>query len=166
MSKDFNVDPRKIQELRCRPYADTIYRRAFGETIEIIRDSDLVLDKEFAIDVRIKLANGMNLLGQEKFLSKKYASFASVTVEYYQNQFTKERGDWFRLGVQLYFVGYENDKGFKPYVLLDWARVTIDSIRGLIRWTHNANSDGHAQASFAYTPMKDLPQSCIIICDQ
>ena len=113
MSKDFNVDPRKIQELRCRPYADTIYRRAFGETIEIIRDSDLVLDKEFAIDVRIKLANGMNLLGQEKFLSKKYASFASVTVEYYQNQFTKERGDWFRLGVQLYFVGYENDKGFK-----------------------------------------------------
>ena len=163
MSGDFNLDPRKIQELRCRPYADVIYRKVFGDAISIIRDGDLVLDKEFAIDVRIILKNGMNLLWQEKFLSKKYAGFGSVTVEYYQNQWTKERGDWFRMGVQLYFVGYEADEGFRPFVLLDWARVTIDSCRDVIHWIHNTNNDGRARASFAYTPIRDLPSDCIII---
>jgi len=163
MSKDFNDDPRKQQELRCRPAADNIYRQAFGNDITILRDSDIVLDRDFAIDVRIGLSNGMVLLGQEKFLSSRYASFGTVTIEYYQDQFTKERGDWFKIGVQIYFVGYEHPKGFAPFVLLDWAKVTMCSDQNIIKWTHNVNKDGRAKASFAYTKIVDIPDSCIIL---
>lgn len=163
MSKEFSNNPRKQQELRCRPAADIIYRLCFGNDIEIIRDEDIVLDKEFAIDVRIKLGNGMILLGQEKFLSEKYAKYGSVTVEYYQNQFTKERGDWFKIGVQIYLVGYESKSGFEPFVLMNWAQVTLLSNTGKIHWVHNVNKDGHARASFMYTPIKELPNSCVIL---
>lgn len=163
MSKDFNSDPRRQQELRCRPSADKIYRQAFGDGITILRDSDIVLDRDFAIDVRIKLNNGMVLLGQEKFLSSKYASFGTVTVEYYQNQFTKEPGDWFKIGVQIYLVGYEHPNGFMPFVLMDWTKVTIYSDQNKIKWTHNTNKDGKARASFAYTKMNELPTNCIIL---
>lgn len=163
MSKDFNDDPRRQQELRCRPSADKIYRQAFGDGITILRDSDIILDRDFAIDVRIKLNNGMVLLGQEKFLSSKYASFGTVTVEYYQNQFTKEPGDWFKIGVQIYLVGYEHSNGFMPFVLMDWTKVTIYSDQNKIKWTHNTNKDGKARASFAYTKMNELPPSCIIL---
>lgn len=163
MSKDFNSDPRRQQELRCRPAADIIYRQAFGQNISILRDGDIVLDRDFAIDVRIKLGNGMVLLGQEKFLSAKYASFGTVTVEYYQNQFTKEPGDWFKIGVQIYLVGYEHTVGFSPFVLMDWTKITIYSDQKKIKWTHNANKDGKAKASFAYTKISDLPLSCIIL---
>lgn len=159
--QEFDKDPRRQQELRCRPYADRIYRQAFGE-VKIHRDSDIVLDRDFAIDVRIKLPNGMNLLGQEKFLSKEYAKYNSVTVEYYQNQHTKELGDWFKIGVQIYFVGYENGNGFSPFILLDWTKVTIYSNQDKIKWHHNSNKNGSARASFAWVNMDDL-NNCAIL---
>ncbi len=159
---NFYNDPRKQQELRCRPTADKIYRNYFGNDITILRDEDLVLDKEFAIDVRITLGNGMNLLGQEKFLSEEYAKYGTVTVEYYQNQFTKEPGDWFKIGVQIYLVGYEHLSGFMPYVLMDWTKVSIMSNQGLITWNQNNNKDGKARASFAFTKMNLLPKECVL----
>lgn len=161
--QDFNNNPRKQQEMRCRPTADKIYREAFGNKIEIIRDSDIVLDRDFAIDVRIKLNNGMNLLGQEKFLSERFASYGTVTIEYYQNSFTKEQGDWFKIGVQIYLVGYEHPSGFAPFILLDWTKVTMYSNLNLIKWMHNTNQDGHAKASFVYTKMSEIPNDCIIL---
>lgn len=159
---DFNKDPRRLQELRCRPIADNIYRNYFGDDIQIIRDTDIVLDKYFAIDVRIIFGNGMNLLGQEKFLSQEYAKYGTVTVEYYQDQDTKELGDWFKLGVQFYLVGYENNDRFYPYTLMDWTKVTILSNNGVIKWNFNNNKNGRARASFAYTKMIDLPKECIL----
>jgi hypothetical protein len=162
MSDNFEKDPRKKQEIRCRPFADDIYKRVFGDLVQIIRDTDIVLDKEFAIDVRLILSNGMNLLGQEKFLSQHYAKYRSVTVEYYQNQFTKEPGDWFKIGVQIYFVGYEIADGFLPFVLLDWTKVTLATLQNKLEWHHNKNNDGRAKASFVWTKMDDIPDNCII----
>ena len=159
---DFSTNWRKKQEMRCRPFADDIYRRAFGD-IEIIRDSDIVLDRDFAIDVRLVLKNGMNLLGQEKFLSEKFARYKSVTIEYYQNQYTKERGDWFKIGVQIYLVGYECKSSLSPFVLLDWTNVTIMSDAGCIVWNHNVNKDGIARASFAWAAMDKFPNECVIL---
>jgi hypothetical protein len=158
----FERDPRRVQEKRCRPYADIIYHSVFGDDIKIVRDANIILDKEFAIDVQIRLDSGLVLLGQEKFLSENYAKYATVTVEYYQNQFTKERGDWFKIGVQFYFTGYETKNGFNPYILLNWPQTVLATDVGLIKWLYNTNKDGHAKASFMYYSMSKFPSSCII----
>ena len=163
----FEKDPRRQQEIRLRPVADRLYRKVFGEGTIICRfdrDADLVLDKQFAIDVQIGLPGGMLLLGQEKFLSYKFAKYATVTVEYEQNQHTGERGDWFRLSSQFYFVGYaaNDERSFDPWILLNWPAVVIATHTGKLLWGTHVNRDGRALASFKYCRMADIPVNCII----
>jgi len=158
---DFEKDRRRIQELKGRPIADKIYRSFFGADIEIERrerSESHILDREFAVDVEIKLPTGHILLGQEKFLSSRYASKATVTVEYEQNQYTGEKGDWFRLAAQLYFVGYFTPDGqhFKPWILLNWPAVVLATLQGKIVWEDSQNHDGRALASFRWTKMANL----------
>ncbi len=165
ITTDFERDSRRKQEIKMRPAADGIYRHVFGKGIEIKRyerKDDIVLNIRFAIDVEVRLASGMILTGQEKFLSNKYASFRSVTVEYLQNR--TERGDWFKLAAQFYMTGYitEDWRGFDPWMMIDWPAVVIATEKGLIRWSSNANKDGHAQASFRYCDMLDIPRECVI----
>jgi hypothetical protein len=121
-----------------------------------------ILDTQFAIDVALMVPSGMILLGQEKFLSRQYASFKSVTIEYEQNQYTHEGGDWYKLACQFYFVGYENGSGFDPWIILNWPAVVMATNAGAITWTPNANKNGHARASFMYAPMRAFPDSCVI----
>jgi len=164
---DFNNTPRRLQELRGRPIADVIYRDMFGQTTEIIRaesKDELILDKEFAIDVKLILPSKQILLGQEKFLSHQYAKFASITVEHMQNPLTQEQGDWFKLASQLYFVGYFTEDGtnFSPWIMLDWAQVVIATMRGQIAWHDQGNTRSYARASFKWTRMNDIPDDCVI----
>ena len=166
---NFENDPRRIQELKMRPIADAIYKERWGANIQITRfeqDDDYLLDKEYAIDVIIKLKTGMILTGQEKFLSYEYSDFGSLTVEYEQNQHTGEEGDWFKLQVGFYFVGYatEDCSNFEPWVLADWVRIVEATNNKKLGWITNKNKDGHAQASFRYTFMKMLPDDCILAC--
>jgi len=163
----FDTNPRRLQELSGRPIADEIYRDRFGELTQIVRmdrADQKVLDMRFAIDVELTLANGQILLGQEKFLSCKYASHQSVTVEYEQNQFTGEHGDWFRLAVQFYFVGYltQDGRDFDPWILLNWPNVVIATNERRIPWKDNKNKDGRAKASFRYCSMKRFPLDCVV----
>lgn len=163
----FERDPRRKQELRMRGIADRIYRQVFGDDIQIKRtekNEDATLDREFAIDITLILPTGQILLGQEKFLSHQYANFRSLTVEYYQNPITKEPGDWFKLAPQFYFTGYcnQNDTGFEPWVIADWARIVLLTHGNRINWRDNKNKDGSARASFRYTIMDKLPSECII----
>lgn len=167
MSSEFEKDPRRKQELRMRPVADRIYRSIFGDGIKITRtekEDDATLDRTFAIDVTIGLRNGQILLGQEKFLSFIYRKYRSLTVEYYQNPITKEHGDWFKLAPQIYFTGYctQDETGFSPWVLVDWAKMVYLSNIGKVQWLDNSNKDGRARASFKYTIMDKLPEDCII----
>jgi len=158
---DFDQDPRRQQELRLRPSADEIYRFVFGPDIDIRRfTNDIILDKQFAIDVQLRLRTGQILLGQEKFLSTVYNKFNSLTIEYLQN--ANENGDWFKLASQFYFVGYEAPLGFYPWIIADWAAIVLATLKGNIIWHDNANKDGHAQASFKYVNIDDLPDACII----
>ena len=163
----FESDPRRRQELRMRPVANRIYQNLFGESVGIDRaerDTSAILDIEFAIDVKLSLPNGMILTGQEKFLSHRYASFRSVTVEYFQNWRTEEHGDWFRLASQFYFVGYatKNEGTFDPWILLDWPRLVLLTNQKGIKWHDNRNRDGRARASFRYCIMDQIPRECII----
>lgn len=164
----FLDDPRKQHELRMRPVADRIYRTVFGADAAITRydraDGEAhVLDQTFAIDVQIALPqSGMMLLGQEKFLRERYASFRSVTVEYWQDQATEERGDWFKLACQFYFVGYGDADTMDPWIILDWPRLVWATEHDLLRWRSNVNQDGRARASFRYLKMDDIPSSCVM----
>ena len=152
------------QELIGRPIADQIYKDVLGTGISIVRDVDPYLDQKLGVDAVLILGNGMRLLGQEKFLSHEYASFRSLTVEHYQNPRTKEKGDWFKLACQFYFVGYltEDETSFSPWVLANWLSVVLATLAGDVRWIDNRNQDGRARASFRYTIMDDLPYSCVI----
>lgn len=158
----FDLDPRRQQEMRGRPYADAIYKMLFGD-ISIARDNK-VLDKHFAIDVVLRMPNGMPMTGQEKYLSHAYAGYRSLTVEYHQVAATGERGDWFRLPPMFYFVGYFNEAedGFDPWCLVNWPLLVMASNSELISWRDSANKDGRARASFKYVPFDEIPSSCII----
>lgn len=167
MSDQFERDPRRKQELEGRPIADKIYKDIFFDGIVIERDErqeGKILDIQHAIDVKIKLPNGLILNGQEKFLSETFAKFRSLTIEYKQNQFTGEGGDWYKLASQFYFCGYFNKERtwFEPFVMVDWARVVIETHLGRIVWLDNTNNDGRARASFRYCIMDALPRNCII----
>jgi hypothetical protein len=163
---DFEQDPRRKQELKGRPIADEIYHSFWGADIEIQRrerTEAYILDREFAVDVEIKLPTGHILLGQEKFLSSRYASKATVTVEYEQNQYTGEKGDWFRLAAQFYFVGYFTPDGryFRPWILLDWPAVVLATLQGRLAWQDGYNHD--TLASFKHIRMAELgeAQGCV-----
>jgi hypothetical protein len=163
----FENNWRRQQELRLRPVADKYYSDLFGKEITVNRfekEDDFILDKEFAMDVKITFSNGLILTGQEKFLSAKYSSFQSVTVEYMQDPKINEPGDWFKLGVQFYFVGYANqtETGFYPWVMLDWTATVLATNNGELEWISNKNKDGHAKASFVYIPMQNIPEYCVI----
>lgn len=167
----FEQNWRRKQELIGRPAADQIYRGIFGDGITITRmerEDQVVLDIKFAIDAKLTLLTGQILLGQEKFLSPKYASFQSVTVEYFQNPSIQEPGDWFRLAVQFYFVGYltPDSLTFNPWILLNWPNVVIATDNGAIHWNDNRNKDGRARASFKWCKMRDFSPECIIACSQ
>lgn len=166
---DFNRNWRRQQELRMRPFADIIYRHVFGKDIDIQRfdrDDNKLLDIQFAIDVQLRLANGQILLGQEKYLSSKFAKYNSFTVEYMQNPMTKEKGDWFKIATQFYFVGYctENMNGFNPWIIVNWPSMVIESNNGNITWTNNTNKADGARASFVYANMSAIPEHCVISC--
>lgn len=165
MDEQFERDPRRKQELRCRPYADKIYRQTFGKDIQIKRferEDNFLLDKQFAMDVQITLTSGLILTGQEKFLSECYAGYRSVTIEDMQNPTTGEKGDWYKMAVQFYFVGYENHIGFKPWELLNWPAVVLATEQNRIVWYSNKNKDGHARANFKFAKMDKIPPDCII----
>ena len=164
---NFERDPRRKQEIRLRPVADSVYRQVWGESIKIQRferDEDKILDTRFAIDVIITLPGGQILTGQEKFLSYKYASYQSVTVEYYQDARTEEHGDWFKLAVQFYFTGYatQDESGFMPWIILNWPSVVLVTYKNQLPWQQNRNKDGRARASFKFCTMSRFPTSCVI----
>lgn len=163
----FENDPRRLQELRGRPIADGIYQTVLGSDIGIARmdrPDSLVLDIEFAIDLKITLPCGLILLGQEKFLSHRYASFETVTIEYEQDQLTHETGDWGHMAAQVYFVGYFNsdETAFSPWVLLNWPATVLATAKQDVPWKQNANKDGRARASFRYCQISKFPPDCII----
>jgi hypothetical protein len=164
---DFEKDPRRIQEKLGRPYANDIYKKVFGSDINIIRfdkSDEYLLDKKFAIDVQLTFLNGLILTGQEKFLSNYCAKYNSVTVEYEQNQYTGEPGDWYKLAVQIYFTGYlkVNGEGFCNWVILNWPSTVVETERGNIKWIDNKNKNGRALASFKYTDIDTIPLICKI----
>lgn len=156
-----------------QPKANALYRHIFEykRTPLSPGDSEIRCDLDefragydhlLGIDVLLELQTGQTLTMQEKFLFTKYNT---VTVEWHQNQHTKEPGDWFNLKCQLYFVGYVYPKigaKFTSWILLDWAKVVMATAQRRIPWRVKPNNNDGARADFKYCRFDRVPLDCII----
>lgn len=166
-SASFLSNPRKLQELAMRPAADRLYRSLFPSMINVERydhEAKNILDREHGIDACILFDNQQIITLQEKFLSHQYSHYQSLTVEYEQNQFTHEMGDWTKLACQLYFVGYATAQGdaFASYVVIDFARLVIETQNGRVAWRQGVNKWSAARASFKFIAFRAIPTCCIV----
>jgi len=134
---------------------DNIVRYQKGEP-----DNRHIMDKEHHIDVEVVLQNGSKLLGQEKALRHSWASFNTFTIEFYQNRFTEEKGEFFDLGAQFYLHGYWNKSktGFCKWYMV--------KVFDFIEWLKNKPLDeleeqtrgaGSSNASFYYIDYSNIP---------
>ena len=91
-------------------YQDEIYNMLFPvKSIKRFqKEEESILDIRFHIDLQLELTNGIKLLGQEKALRFKFARYNTFTVEFYQNRYSKEEGEFFNLGSQFYLHSYWN----------------------------------------------------------
>lgn len=152
------------QSAKMIPSCDEIYRGVLNAQ-EITRAQDTPLDMEYAIDVVVKLPNGSQITGQEKALSYKYMGYKTLTMEFYQNRYTKEKGEFFKIASQFYFSGYTN------YSQNGFACWSIINLPNLILWIgENFNLEqlevrtkpSTSNASFLIIPYSSIPERCYI----
>lgn len=108
---------------KAEPYQDIIYKQLFPvKNIERFNKGiePNILDTKYHIDVQIKTTNFTTFLGQEKALRHEWAKYNTFTIEFYQNRFTKELGEFFNLGAQFYLHAYWNKEynGFQKWYLI------------------------------------------------
>lgn len=169
----FPQNPRERFRRRMLPIVDKLYYQIIPALLSINRfdksdDERHLLDREFAIDAELTLDNVSSRLGgmlftlQEKFRTSRKSAYDDVTVEYYNDPTSLIEGDWFNLAAQLYFCGYASadELRFDKWIMLDWARVVLETYKGNIDWQTKQNR--YTRANFNYTPMCSIPNSCII----
>jgi hypothetical protein len=156
------------QSKSMNPHCDEIYYKVFNAT-RVKRTKDTPLDMEFAIDVIVSLPNGSILTGQEKALSYSNIKYGTLTMEFYQNRNTKERGEFFKIASQFYFSGYTNSS------LNGFASWKIINIPNLVLWINSVYNleqleaksiPSSGLASFIAIPYGDIPEYCYIAKSQ
>lgn len=151
---------------KAEKYQDDVYRSLF-DSVNVTRFDDRshkkILDIEYHIDVELKLDNGVQLLGQEKALRNNFSKFNTFTMEFYQNRFTKEQGEFFNLGAQFYLHGYwnKNYNGLEKWYLIKifdfLTHLKKTSIDTLEKFTRPSTS----RASFFYVNYNKIPDEFI-----
>jgi hypothetical protein len=163
---NFEQTPEYQQSLRMRPACDRVLDWVFGCGDNIHRfdkEGGHVLDKQFHIDLTVKLRSGATLTGQEKALSHRYYKYRTFTMEYHQNHATKEGGEFFKIASQFYLSGYSDETGIE---FIEWK--VLDVLR-LQRWLASdrmANIPeprraGGSRATFIPIKYDDIPAECI-----
>ncbi len=162
--------PEYKQSIKMRPACDKVLCSAFDIKPEDItryeHGTDLfILDKEFAIDLSVRLKNGTTLTGQEKALSHHFYRYKTFTIEFYQDKYTKERGEFFKIASQFYLHGYSDDTGVD---FIDWY---IIDILLLINWLKDFGERALSQkikpakgsyAMFLPIPYAKIPEQFIL----
>ena len=162
---DFERNPRRKFELRMRPVADKLYQQIMPEMLSIERfekgDERHIWDRTFAIDCLFHFQE-LTLTCQEKFRKNEHLHYQDLTVEYYNDPVKREKGDWFNMCAQLYFCGYANatESAFDLWVLVDWSRLVMATIKGIVQWETRQNQ--YSKANFKYIKMAALPHDCLI----
>ncbi len=148
-------------------YQDELYRNVFPIK-KITRFPNChVLDRNYHIDIELEMINGIKLLGQEKALRKQFSEFNTFTIEFYQNRFTKEKGEFFNLGAQFYCHGYLN--GNLPEDTTGFIKVYIINIFDFleqlkqkpIKELEKKTKPSTGKASFYFINYNDIPSKFI-----
>ena len=122
----FNIN--KGFEEKMTPFIDKIYKKHFGDNIQIFRstrenqtDETLFADRYLAIDTFIRFPDGQTINLQEKSRLNRYLKYNDFTIQHYKNAEQKTKGYWFYLMAQLYFFGIanENNDGYEKYYILN-----------------------------------------------
>jgi hypothetical protein len=157
------------QSLRMRPACNRVLCEVFGVTEDkIIRfekeGGPHVLDREFAIDLKVLLPSGGQVSGQEKALSFSCYKWKTFTIEFWQNRKTQEPGEWFKIASQFYLSGYSDASGCE---FVEWK---IVHMLPLLTWLRRCNpqklaskckASGGSRAAFLPIPYNKLPSECI-----
>ena len=147
-------------------YQDEIYNMLFSvkSLKRFQKEEESILDIRFHIDLQLELTNGIKLLGQEKALRFQFSQYNTFTMEFYQDRFSREEGEFFNLGAQFYLHSYWNktEDGFCKWYLVNlfnlfwWLK---DRPReALERITKPSTS----KASFLYFNYEELPIECVM----
>ena len=166
----FEETPEYQQSLAMRPACDAVLCEVWGVDPSCIKRfnkaSELfILDKEFAIDLQVRLPNGSQVTGQEKALSWKFYKYRTFTMEFWQNRHTKERGEFFKIASQFYLHGYSDASGVR---FIEW--MVLDILK-LIDWLKRCGIDaldkktrpaGGSRAAFLPIEYDKIPAEFIL----
>ncbi len=154
------------------PAANSLYREIFAalgmpllpgeEVIDCTKtEFEAGYDYQLGIDVILRHVVGGESTLQEKFL---FTDFNTVTVEHCQDWVTLEKGDFYKLKANYYFVGYDPTGclQFDPWVLLDWPCLQRVTAEYRIPWHLRGNYKDKARASFMFVKIKELPEEVCV----
>jgi len=144
------------------PIQNAIYNNIFQikNIKRFSKDNDFILDTHYHIDVELELKNGIKLLGQEKALRYQFSNFNTFTIEFFQNRFTREKGEFFNLGAQFYLHGYFNDiedKFEKWYLIKIFDFLTYLKKTPIEILEESTKPTTHSNASFYYIDYGNIP---------
>jgi len=158
------------QSIKMLPACNRVICEVFDVNTEAIERFDkggelFILDQQFHIDLKVTLPNHSTITGQEKALSNEFYKYRTFTIEFYQNRYTKEPGEFFKIASQFYLHGYSDMSGvdFAEWkiidilLLLDWMKTwPIHKIEEKLR------PAGGSRASFLPIPYKVIPKQFIL----
>ena len=157
------------QAIRMRPAQNRVLSEVFGvNECNILRyeqeGGPHILDSEFAIDLKLILPCGAQLSGQEKALSHQFYKFRTFTIEFYQNRYHQEPGEFFKIASQFYLSGYSNSSGDD---FIEWHIVKMFDFINWIRCckteelARRCKPAGGSRASFLPVPYDKIPRDFI-----
>lgn len=166
----FELTPEYQQSLRMQPACNAVICQVFGVTPDRIerfsKTSELfILDQQFAIDMRIRLMNGSQLTGQEKALTHRFYKFRTFTMEFWQNRYTREPGEFFKIASQFYLHGYSDATGvqFAEWKIIDILKL-IDWLKGydIDMLAAKTRASGPSRAAFLPIAYDRIPKRFVL----
>jgi hypothetical protein len=165
---NFKQTPEYILSQQMQPACDRVLKHVFkSDNIKRFEKGDelFVLDQEFHIDLVLTLPNSSQITGQEKTLSNDFYGFRTFTMEFYQNRYTKEKGEFFKIASQFYLHGYSHKNGHN---FIEWKIINILSLLSWLKskpiseLERSTRPSGGSRANFFFMPYDNIPNDFII----
>jgi hypothetical protein len=149
------------------PFIDKIYKKHFGDNIQIFRstrenqtDETLFADRYLAIDTFIRFPDGQTINLQEKSRLNRYLKYNDFTIQHYKNAEQKTEGYWFYLMAQLYFFGIanKNNDGYEKYYILNVVvlRIALKSLDTEMLLQLKRNNEKSTDSDFIPIPFETI----------
>lgn len=152
-----------------QPACNEVLQNAFKIDLNSINrfskeDELFILDQKFHIDIIVTLQNGSTMTGQEKALSNQFYKYRTFTMEFYQNRFTKEKGEFFKIASQFYLHGYSDKSGckFAEWYIFDVPQI-LDWLKSCkVSSLESKTKPSTSRASFIAIPYDKIPKEFIM----